>query len=111
MQSEICAALLRRGSASYSFPSFVSLRWGYLRSALRKKFQDFDPSHTAFGSKANAKVILTSWGNKLNKRKWRVLGGPVAAKGDRGESDLEGKKVLVDTSIYTKDNVPFKKKL
>ena len=35
----------------------------------------------------------------------------MAAKGDRGESDLEGKKVLVDTSIYTKDNVPFKKKL
>ena len=38
-----------------------------------------------------------------------MLGGPGAAKGDRGESDLENKKVLVDTSIYTKDNVPFKK--
>lgn len=33
----------------------------------------------------------------------------MAAKGDRGESDLENKKVLVDTSIYTTDNVPFKK--
>lgn len=34
----------------------------------------------------------------------------MAPKGDRGESDLESKKVLVDTSIYTKDNVPLKKK-
>lgn len=31
-------------------------------------------------------------------------------KETEGESDLESKKLLVDTSIYTKDNVPFFKK-